>query len=109
MYLIGLDAATQGRVNFLMALNQTLAFKTAGDNGGIPVRAITRDCKVLARQAGGDEGLEFFAGHSFICRTPRLMFFQAGAADLALPGRRRSAPSGGRELHEVSERGGISS
>jgi regulator of sirC expression with transglutaminase-like and TPR domain len=32
--------------------------------------------------------------------------FQAGAAEPALPGRRRSAPQGGRELHEVSERGG---
>jgi 4-hydroxybenzoate polyprenyltransferase len=31
---------------------------------------------------------------------------QAGAAEPALPGRRRSAPSGGRELREASERGG---
>ncbi|MES2414720.1 MAG: DNA topoisomerase IB [Pseudomonadota bacterium] len=31
---------------------------------------------------------------------------QAGAAELASPGRRRSAPSGGRELREASERGG---
>ena len=31
---------------------------------------------------------------------------QAGAAEPASPGRRGSAPSGGRELHEVSERGG---
>ena len=35
--------------------------------------------------------------------------FQVGAADLALPVRRRSAPSGGRELHAVSERGGSTS
>ena len=35
------------------------------------------------------------------------MNFQAGAADLALPVRRRSGPPpGGRELHEVSDRGG---
>ena len=31
---------------------------------------------------------------------------QAGAAGPALPARRRSAPSGGRERHAVRERGG---
>ena len=34
---------------------------------------------------------------------------QARAAELALPGRRRSAPSGGRELREANERGGYTS
>jgi primosomal protein N' (replication factor Y) (superfamily II helicase) len=33
----------------------------------------------------------------------------AGAAEPASPGRRRSAPSGGRELREASERGGLPS
>jgi primosomal protein N' (replication factor Y) (superfamily II helicase) len=33
----------------------------------------------------------------------------AGAAEPALPGRRRNAPSGGRELREASERGGLPS
>ena len=35
------------------------------------------------------------------------LFKQAGAAEPALPGRRRSAPSGGRELRAASERGGL--
>jgi molybdopterin-biosynthesis enzyme MoeA-like protein len=34
-------------------------------------------------------------------------FAPAGAAEPAPPGRRRSAPSGGRELREANERGGI--
>ena len=109
MHFIGLYAATQRGVNFLVALNQALTFKGAGDNGGVPVLAVARQLNVLTRQAAGDDGLEFFAGHIFICRKLPLMFFQVGAADLALPGCRRSAPSGGRELHEVNERGGISS
>ena len=107
MHFIGLDSSAQCGIDLLMPLNQALAFKAAGHNGGIPMLAVARQLDVLARQAAGDDGLEFFTSHVFIFCKPRSMFFQAGAADLALPGRRRSAPSEGRELHEVSERGGI--
>ena len=63
MDLIGLNAATQRRIDFLMPLNQALAFKAAGHNRGVPVLAIARQFNVLARQAALDDGLEFFAGH----------------------------------------------
>ena len=63
MDFIGLDAATKRRIDLLMSLNQALAFKAAGNNRGLPVLAVARQLDVLARQPGGDEGLEFFAGH----------------------------------------------
>ena len=63
MDFIGLDAATQRRIDLLMSLNQALAFKAAGHNRGIPVLAIARQFNVIARQSAGNDGLEFFAGH----------------------------------------------
>ena len=63
MNFIGLDAATKRRIDLLMSLNQALAFKAAGNNRGIPVLAVARQLDVLARQAVGDDGLEFFTSH----------------------------------------------
>ena len=48
-----------------MSLNQALAFKAARDNRRVPVLAVARELDVLARQAAGNDGLEFFTGHIF--------------------------------------------
>ena len=63
MHFIGLDTSAQCGIDLLMPLNQALAFKAAGHNSGIPMLAVARQLDVLARQAAGDNGLEFFAGH----------------------------------------------
>ena len=63
MYLVGFDSLAQGGIDALMALDEALALKFAGDQGGIPVAAIALDFEVLAGQASRDLRLEFLCGH----------------------------------------------
>ena len=65
MHFVGLYTAAQRGIDLLVPLNQALAFKAAGHNGGVPMRAVARHVKVLTRQAGCNNRLEFFAGHMF--------------------------------------------
>jgi hypothetical protein len=63
MDFVGLHPTTQRGIDTLMPLNQALAFKDAGDDGGIPMSAVARQFDVLAVNIGTDEGLKFVAGH----------------------------------------------
>ena len=47
----------------LKALDQALAFKRRGDDGGVPMPAVARQFEVVADQAGSNDGVKFFAGH----------------------------------------------
>ena len=63
MHFVGLNAAAQGCIHRLVALNRALALKGAGHNRRVPMLAVARQLNVLTRQAAGNDGSEFFAGH----------------------------------------------
>jgi hypothetical protein len=100
MHFVGLNARAQRCIDLLVPLNQALAFKAAGDNRRVPVLAVTRQFDVLAWQAAGDERFKFFT-----CHMGKVFSSRGRGSGFARPQAQR--PLGGRELHEVNERGGI--
>jgi len=61
MDLVGLHAVAQRGIDLLVALDETLAFKGGGNDGGIPVAAIALGRTLVAGQPSGDQGFEFFS------------------------------------------------
>ena len=63
MYLIGLHTIAKGSIHTLMACDRPQAFEGRRDNGREPVASVAFNAEVLARQAGGNNGLEFLRSH----------------------------------------------
>ena len=64
MHLVGLHAPAQRGIDALVPLDQPLPLKHTGNDGRVPVAAVTRQRDVLAGNSGRNDDLEFFAGHS---------------------------------------------
>ncbi len=78
-------------------------------NGSVVDSHARRDGPPLARPgpSGGSAAHEATSAGATLTSTEQPSSPPAGAAEPALPGRRRSAPSGGSDPHGVGERGGV--
>lgn len=63
MNFVRLQARAQRRINALVALDRAQTFKSARDNGGVPMPTVASNVDVVARQACGDDGLKLFVSH----------------------------------------------
>jgi hypothetical protein len=63
MNLVGVHFRTQRGIDSLMALDGSLALELRGHDQRRPVTAVAIDFKVLAGQAGGDQGTQLIRSH----------------------------------------------